>query len=277
MRQAIAKFGAPDANRLQCPVCGSRLALQGACLECAKHHTFDINRHGYVDLRRHRNNSAHYTDGFFSARRWVMQEKGLYSDAIDAIRGMTSRLHGNRIADIGCGDGFITRAVGCFIGLDISLDAIKCAARGGGSTLWVCGDGAHVPIADCAVDMVLNVFAPADYAQFARIAPAGILIKVIPGRKHMWQLRAALGLPQETDSSAQDLLRLRGLEIIDRKAVAQTTRLNSTEEARRIAAMSPVAFSRGNTPVTRQSVPEITTDCTIIAARLPSSTSAERL
>lgn len=275
MRRAIAKFGDPTAEVFLCPVCSGRLTLQGAALVCASHHVFDVSRHGYVDLRRHRMSSTHYTDSFFAARRWAMGEKGIYSDAISVIADFAARFGGPRMADIGCGDGFITRAVGCAIGLDISLDAIKTAARGGGEILWVCGDGAHVPVATGCLDGLLNVFAPADYAQFSRIAPGGVLIKVIPGTQHMRQLRTAVGLPAQTDSSARDLLQTHSLTILAQQEVTQTTRLASDQEAQMVAAMSPVAFARDTSAVTHTTVPAITTDCVVVAARLSAVESLE--
>ena len=311
MRQAIAKFAhAP----LECPVCHEALALDGAFLRCENHHSYSINRHGYVDLRRNARNSSHYTADFFSNRA-LRTRLGLYHDMEQAItEALNTCIHGIQqgsgtspeqitILDVGCGDGTITKTVTAeladssaapttspitVIGCDISADAIKEAARGGGSNLWVVGDGAHLPVRANAVNVILNVFAPAQYEDFSRVAPGGWLIKVIPAPEHMKQLRSSLGLAPASTSDALELLKNDPrMELISSIRVTQTSPLASPEERESVALMSPVRFGRlaaepeqwqSHTRELIDQMPEITTDCWVTVSRIahdPSSKSEE--
>lgn len=332
MRQAIAKFAhAP----LECPVCHEALALDGAFLRCENHHSYSINRHGYVDLRRNARNSSHYTADFFSNRA-LRTRLGLYHDMEQAItEALNTCIHRIQqgsgespeqitILDVGCGDGTITKTVtaeladssaepttssvtaldatsaaalasNCrtrinapavnraqqhitVIGCDISPDAIKEAARGGGSNLWVVGDGAHLPVRSNAVTVILNVFAPAQYEDFSRVAPGGWLIKVIPAPEHMKQLRSALGLAPAGTSDALELLKNDPrVELMSSIRVTQTSPLVSPEERESVALMSPVSFGRlvaepeqwqSQTRELIDQMPEITTDCWVTVSKI---------
>ena len=308
MRQAIAKFAhAP----LECPVCHEALALDGAFLRCENHHSFSINRHGYVDLRRNARKSSHYTADFFSNRA-LRTRLGLYHDMEQAItKALNTCFRGIQqgsgespeqitILDVGCGDGTVTKTVTTeltetnfqtrsdapssaqqqitVIGCDISADAIKEAARGGGSSLWVVGDGAHLPVRANAVNVILNVFAPAQYEDFSRVAPGGWLIKVIPAPEHMKQLRTALGLAPAGTSDALELLKNdTRMELISSIRVTKTRTLASPAERESVALMSPVSFGRlaaepeqwqSQTRELIDQMPEITTDCWITVSKI---------
>lgn len=332
MRQAIAKFAhAP----LECPVCHEALALDGAFLRCENHHSFSINRHGYVDLRRNARNSSHYTADFFSNRA-LRTRLGLYHDMEQAItQALNTCIRGIQqgsgespeqitILDVGCGDGTVTKTVTAglaepsaesvtssanalegssasesdnnsdthisareansaqqqvtVIGCDISADAIKEAARGGGPSLWVVGDGAHLPVRANTVNVILNVFAPAQYEDFSRVAPGGWLIKVIPAPEHMKQLRTALGLAPAGTSDALELLKNDPrMELISSLRVTQTSPLTSPEERESVALMSPVSFGRlaaepqqwqSQTRELIDQMPEITTDCWVTVSKI---------
>ncbi|MCI1984139.1 MAG: methyltransferase domain-containing protein [Bifidobacteriaceae bacterium] len=278
MRHAIEKF--KDLGPLfRCPVCGEDLTFHDAALQCSQRHTFNINRKGYVDLRRHVMTSTHYTEEFFEARRRAM-DLGLYSDLISRLRETSADIDfeaaGQKVSkpsiDIGCGDGFITRALGIGIGLDISLDGIKVAARGGGDTLWVCGDGAHLPLTDASAAWILNVFAPSEYEDFSRICPGGTLIKVVPGATHMHQLRSLVGLPAATQDSATVLFndRMTDVRTYD---VVQTTYLATEDDRRAVSQMSPVGFGTSNHDAPQldywKDLENITTHSRVLVGRLP--------
>ena len=267
MRQAIAKFSTAGPL-FKCPVCAETLSLSGSALRCANNHTFNISRKGYVDLRRKAVSSAHYTEEFFDARVQAM-ELGLYSDLIDALSNLDcARNSPERGVDVGCGDGYITRALNVGLGLDIAMEGIKVAARGGGKTLWVCGDGAHIPLVDGSVEWILNVFAPSEYQEFERVCPKGILVKVVPGSSHMHELRTLVGLPKETQDSATVLFN-RHMDVIDTLDIVQTTHLGTLPERKTVATMSPVGFERVTAGESWKDLENITTHSRILVGRLP--------
>jgi 23S rRNA (guanine745-N1)-methyltransferase len=52
-----------------------------------------------------------------------------------------------------------------------------------------------LPVADGSIDVVLDVFAPRNAGEFARVlAPGGVLVTVTPEPDHLLELRVALGL-----------------------------------------------------------------------------------
>lgn len=271
MRPGIQKF-ATQAPLFECPFCSNPLELLGSSLACSNGHTFDVNRRGYVDLRKKVSHSAHYTQEFFEARLAAMQ-KGLYSHLIDQLMLLLSDkgLEASSALDVGCGDGFITRKLGVGTGLDISLEGIKVAARGGGFNRWVCGDAAHLPMVDGSFSWILNVFSPAEYAEFARVCPSGIVVKVVPGPSHMHELRSLVGLGESTQDSATVLFKrhMRDVETYD---IVQTTPLTTQESKRVVIQMSPVAFDRELSEEDSQGwkdLENITTHSMVLVGRLP--------
>ena len=88
------------------------------------------------------------------------------------------------VADAGCGEGYYLRSV-CperdmiRIGFDLSKEAVLLAAKGDRRSTYFVGDLANIPLADGCCDAVLDVFTPANYAQFGRILKKdGVLIKL---------------------------------------------------------------------------------------------------
>lgn len=242
--------------------------LSETSLVCSAGHTYDINRKGYVDLRRADYHSEHYTADFFSARRSIL-ESGLYSELINTLQKTIKcfDIDTDHAADVGCGDGFITRALGLGTGIDISLEAIAAAARGGGATRWVCADGAHLPLVAGTTSSIFNIFAPARYEGFAAACPGGLLVKIIPGSRHMRQLRTLVGLDPETHSQALSLFE-DNVTLIEQFETEKTVALDDTVTAAKLLAMSPVGFS-GDSSVPLENLTEITTHSHVLVGRLP--------
>lgn len=255
-------------------MCGEDLNFSESSLVCVHKHTYNINRKGYIDLRKKKSVSEHYNEAFFEARL-VAMKLGLYADLITALHSMISTdadfpeiLDPAAGVDVGCGDGFITRALNMGIGLDLSMEGIRVAARGGGDTAWVCADGAHLPLVDGSVSWILNVFAPSEYADFARVSPHGFLVKVVPGPTHMHELRKRVGLPEETQDSATVLFERR-LRVISHRDIVQTTELSTQEARRAVSTMSPVGFDRLSEGEAWKDLESITTHSRILVGRLP--------
>ena len=70
------------------------------------------------------------------------------------------------------------------------------AARKYGEACFVVGNlKERLVFADQAMDVILNIFAPRNSEEFARIlAPEGLLLAVIPSKTHLLQLRERLHL-----------------------------------------------------------------------------------
>ncbi len=114
------------------------------------------------------------------------------------------------LLDAGCGEGYYLGRLqrhllddppchGCrlhIFGLDASKDAARlAAARYTQAALLVADLKERLPFADRSLDVLLNIFAPRNPDEFARVLrPNGLLLVVIPGPEHLRELRDALNL-----------------------------------------------------------------------------------
>jgi 23S rRNA (guanine745-N1)-methyltransferase len=81
-----------------------------------------------------------------------------------------------------------------FFGVDISKEAIRCAAKRYKDVNWIVANVMRkLPFADCSMDVILSVLAPRNPEEFARILkPDGALILGVPGPNHLIELRSRL-------------------------------------------------------------------------------------
>ncbi len=106
-----------------------------------------------------------------------------------------------KIFDAGCGEGSHLSKIQEIIsqntekdllgvGLDISKEGIWMASREYPNTIWCVGDLAKSPLASQQFDFILNILTPANYVEFKRmISPNGCVIKVLPERDYLQELR----------------------------------------------------------------------------------------
>lgn len=197
---------------LQCPVCRNPLLNSADGYQCSNNHTFDAAREGYVNLLlSHKKNSKEPGDGkemIRSRRRFL--DMGLYDRISDGINeAVAGNLPGPgkervfNILDAGCGEGFYlkrfkeflaqkpgTRTSVAYYGVDISKFAVRQAARRDRTMDWFVASIIDLPFAQSSLDMVLNVFSPADFPEFSRVLrETGGLLIVSPGPRHLNGLR----------------------------------------------------------------------------------------
>ena len=68
----------------------------------------------------------------------------------------------------------------------------KAAKRCGGAEFAV-ASVYHLPVADRAVDLLVNCFSPLAAEEFGRVLrPGGRFLYVVPGPRHLWELKEAL-------------------------------------------------------------------------------------
>jgi 23S rRNA (guanine745-N1)-methyltransferase len=204
---------------LTCPVCNAPLHQRDIALQCAHSHTFDIAREGYVNLLRKKQLGD--TREMLQARRSFL-EAGFYQPLSDTLNGLVSYYLSEfsiptHILDAGCGEGYYLgrlqqslpqTAQHCFLGLDISKDAIRMAAkRYQAASFVVANIKERLVVADQSIHVLLNIFAPRNPGEFARVTvPDGRLIVVIPGSHHLAQLRSALPLLQIEENKQQHVV-----------------------------------------------------------------------
>ena len=229
----------PAAPCLVCPLCSTSLKHAGSALKCAGSHSFDLAGAGYVNLLlTHRTTSRPPGDSreMLLARRRFL-ERGHYRCLSDAINELACRHLGDRarhagksgdvcILDIGCGEGYYLGRLRqqlasrpghggiWYFGMDVARDAARLAARRYPSACFVVADiNTRLPFADASIHLLLNIFAPRNPGEFARIlASGGLLVVVIPTPNHLRELRAALPLLHvEEDKRRRVIERFSGL------------------------------------------------------------------
>jgi 23S rRNA (guanine745-N1)-methyltransferase len=179
---------------LCCPHCGAGFV---AAVRCAAGHSFDVARQGYVNLvpATVSGDSAEMV-----AARDVFLSAGHYAPIVSAV--VASSVGEGCVLDLGAGTGHYLAAVldaaptRVGIALEVAKPALRRAARAHprlgaiGADTW-----GRLPVRDGAVSLVLNVFAPRNAAEIARVLTQdGRLVVVSPTAAHLGELVSALDL-----------------------------------------------------------------------------------
>ena len=230
---------------LCCPVCGGDLTLNDKTAACSRGHSFDRAREGYVNLLRSSKSGDRIGDSKESARsRRAFLSKGYYDPLRDALTTLFSGKHG-AVLDTCCGEGYYTSALGAnpaldVYGFDISKEMVRLAARRGNATYFVANLSA-IPVPDRSFDWAVHLFAPFHEQEFARILkPGGTLFSVIPGSRHLWQLKTRVyDSPYHNDEAlpATTLLELKGTQ-----KITDSITLRSAEDIESVFRMTPYYY-----------------------------------
>lgn len=186
---------------LLCPVCGLSLQIKEKSLLCPNRHCFDIAKSGYVNLLPHSSKSDLYNKDSFAARKTIMQ-KGYYAHILNGLYEALLRLQvSSPIIDAGCGEGYFARELSemlqkSFLAFDISKDSILLASKAdhGLWTKWIVADIAKLPLREKTSTALINIFSPANYAEFRRVLrPNAPILKIVPTENHLKELRSLAG------------------------------------------------------------------------------------
>ncbi|WEV45469.1 methyltransferase domain-containing protein [Streptococcaceae bacterium ESL0687] len=189
-----------DLTSLACPKCNQDFTLSRYSLKCKNNHNFDINKKGYVNFLSHKV-VENYTKEMFIPRGKMIQA-GMYAPMLAWIK---DQLVGQSLLDIGCGEGSFINLLdfkGSNFAFDIARDGIILATNQTIPAFWSIADLTCLPYKDKSIDNLLNIFTPSNYQEFDRVmSDCGQLIKVIPDRFYLRELREAYGIPLDYDNS----------------------------------------------------------------------------
>ncbi len=169
-------------------------------LVCVHGHRFDRAREGYVHLLpsgRKTGGPAGDTPEMLQARR-ALFDAGHYEPVQRAVAGAVdaSAATGGVVLDAGCGEGAYLRAVGerrddlVRLGVDVAKAAVRSAAQRDRGGDYAVASSHRLPVADGAIGVVVSVFAPRAWAEFARVlSPDGIAVVASPGADHLDAVR----------------------------------------------------------------------------------------
>lgn len=120
------------------------------------------------------------------------------------------------LLDCGCGEGHSLGALsdayaGTFYGVDISKEAIRCAAKRYKKANWMVANVMRsLPFANQSLDGILSVLAPRNPVEFSRILkPDGVLVLGVPGLNHLIEVRTELAenVPDFEEKADEAVLR----------------------------------------------------------------------
>ena len=186
---------------LICPICGEQLNKEDRRFVCAHNHSFDVARQGHVNLlvvqQKHSKNPGDTREQVLSRREFL--EAGHYAPIAAALIETAKELGiTGQILDVGCGEGYysaqLADALGApLTGLDISKEAVRCAAAKYKGKQWLCATAAHIPVEDSSVQLLNSLFALTLPEEFRRVLePGGYYFQVLAAEDHLLGLKGII-------------------------------------------------------------------------------------
>ena len=186
---------------LICPICGEQLNKEDRRFVCAHNHSFDVARQGHVNLlvvqQKHSKNPGDTREQVLSRREFL--EAGYYAPIAGALIETAKELGiTGQILDVGCGEGYysaqLADALGApLTGLDISKEAVRCAAAKYKGKQWLCATAAHIPVEDGSVSLLTSLFALTLPEEFRRVLePGGYYFQVLAAEDHLLGLKGII-------------------------------------------------------------------------------------
>ncbi len=225
---------------------------------CAKGHTFDTARSGYVNLLpsnyKHAKNPGDNAVMMRARRKFL--DAGHYAPLLQALEKAVVRCGkpGGVLIDAGCGEGYYTQGVSMALataekpmeiyGVDISKSAADAAAKRCPNARFAVGSVYHLPVTDRCCDVLMTIFAPYCGNEFRRILHKnGTMIMVIPGQQHLWGLKEAIyDVPYP--NAVRDYA-LEGFELMQAEYVDSWLKLENPEDIQNLFQMTPYYYKTG--------------------------------
>ena len=268
-----------SATAFACPICQENLALLETSFKCYNRHSFDLAKFGYVNLAPQIKQSANYDKENFQNRQQIL-EAGFYQAILEVVSDLLSNSkNAKTILDIGCGEGFYSRKLQkrhpdkTFYAFDISKDSVQIAAKSepNWAVNWFVGDLARLPIKDASMDILLDIFSPANYGEFRRVlSKDGILIKVIPTENHLKEIRQRVqDQLTNKDYSNQDIKEhFQEHFTILSSQTASLTKTITAEQLQALLSMTPLLFHIDQSKIDWSQLTEITIEAEILVGKV---------
>lgn len=233
-----------------CPKCRRPLSVcEGGAAKCSLGHSYDRAKEGYYNLMLSASAGVHGDNREMVEARRTFLDTGEYKPLADKVSELVSEyMTGERLLDIGCGEGYYTdiieRALGAratVSAFDISRDAVRRAAKRNKRLGLAVASAYHMPTADASFDMAVNMFSPLAPEEIARTLKGdGIFIMAIPGENHLFGLKcAAYKTPYKNELG--DTV-LPGFTLIRTERISYNMILDTNEKVRSLFMMTPYAY-----------------------------------
>lgn len=180
-----------------CPLCKKPLTPTHKSWYCESNHSFDVARQGYINLLTvQQKHSLHPGDTreMVLARRQFL-EAGYYLPIGETLKKLVAQYapSAQNVLDVGCGEGYYLSCLSHIpsrVGIDISKEAVRCAAAKYKDGLWLTATASHLPFTDHSFDCLLSMFALTVEEEYRRILKShGIFVQVLAGKNHLTGLK----------------------------------------------------------------------------------------
>ena len=252
---------------LICPLCGNVLNRQEKQYVCPNRHSFDIARQGYVHLlpvqNKHSLNPGDTREQVLSRRSFL--EAGYYAPIADALAEEAKALNiVGEILDAGCGEGWYSAALARELGLpltglDISKEAVRCAAAKYKDARWLCATAAHIPVPDHSVGLLMSLFAITLPEEFSRVLEEkGYFFQVLAAQDHLLGLKSII-YPELKFREKDTVPELPGFTLVKSRPIRFTFTVEG-EQIQNLFSMTPHVFRIGKEGAERLAKTETLTD-----------------
>ena len=277
LKPKLQRFASVTA--FACPNCQENLTLVESGLKCSNRHSFDLAKFGYVNLAPQIKQSANYDKENFQNRQQILEAR-FYQAILEDISDLLANSEtSTTVLDVGCGEGFYSRKLQeshpdkNFYAFDISKDSVQIAAKSEANWAvnWFVGDLARLPIKDASMDILLDIFSPANYGEFRRVlSKDGILIKVIPTENHLKEIRQKVqDQLTNKDYSNQDIKNhFQEHFTILSNQTASLTKTITAEQLQTLLSMTPLLFHVDQTKIDWSQLTEITIEAEILVGKV---------
>lgn len=252
---------------LLCPICGEQLNLTDRQYRCIQNHSFDIARQGYVNLlvvqQKHSLNPGDTREQVLARREFL--EAGYYAPIADTLVKTAKGLGiTGQILDVGCGEGYysaqLADALGAELtGLDISKEAVRCAAAKYKGKQWLCATAAHIPVEDESVSLLTSLFALTLPEEFGRVLKKdGYYFQVLAAEDHLLGLKGII-YDKLNFKEKNTVPELGGFELVESVPIRFTFTVEG-KQVQNLFSMTPHVFRIGKDGAERLRKTEILTD-----------------
>ena len=237
---------------LLCPVCGEKLNKVDRAWLCPSRHSFDIARQGYVNLltvqQKHSLNPGDTREQVLSRRSFL--EAGYYAPILETLTETAKELGiTGPILDVGCGEGYysarLARTLDAeLVGLDISKEAVRCAAAKYKGPTWLTATAARIPVEKGSAQLVTSLFALTLPGEFSRVLrDEGYYFQVLACQDHLLGLKSVI-YPELNLKEKDSVPELPGFALVKSVPIRFSFTVED-EQIRNLFSMTPHVFRIG--------------------------------
>ena len=253
--------------KLLCPICGEILDRIEKQYRCGNGHSFDLARQGYVNLlpvQQKRSLNPGDTREQVLGRRAFL-ETGCYEPISNTLNETAKELGATGpILDVGCGEGYYSARLAEALdaeltGLDISKEAVRCAAAKYKGPQWLCGTAAHLPVETGSAGVVTSLFALTMAEEFKRVLrPDGYFFQVLAAEDHLLGLKSII-YPELKFKEKNTVPEVPGFELVKSVPIRFTFTVEG-EQVQNLLGMTPHVFRITREGAARLAATEMLTD-----------------